>query len=431
MPLLINQVKNWGIAGGLSILDQGVFSGANLIITILLARWLDVFEFGQFAIALAVIAFFMQIYTSFALEPMGIIGPSNYGLDITSYLSSQITLLFVLVTPLGFILALIALVAGKNQGIVSNSSILVISLFGLPLIFFPLLMRRIYYILLKPAFALIGSCIYLVTILIATISLKQAGMLTGATGIIVTLLAGLISGFVLFLYFKNFPSKHASFNLGRIFLETWNFGKWLTISGLLIGVATQSQVYLTGILASPEEAGAVRVLQTLIQPMMLVSTALSSLTMPALASDFSAGNLISMQKKVVLFMVVLGLGTVFYLWLLIFYGSFFKNSLFGEKYVISDWLIIAWGFVPIILSLFWGGVMALQVSQKPFSMLIISTFWGGVSLLFSMLFIPSYGVWGATISIIAGFSSGLVTTWILYFLFLERQIPQVNIEKLN
>src|SRR5688572_13623410 len=113
VPIFLNRVKHWGIAGGLSVLDQGIFSGANFILTIVLAKWLDVIEFGQFAIGLAIISFFMQIYTSFALEPMGIIGPSNYGFNIISYLSSQITLLFVLAIPIGAILSLIGIAIEK------------------------------------------------------------------------------------------------------------------------------------------------------------------------------------------------------------------------------------------------------------------------------------------------------------------------------
>ncbi len=423
VSIFLNRVRHWGIAGGLSVLDQGTFSVANFILTIVLARWLDLVEFGQFAIGLAVIVFFMQIYTSFLLEPMGVIGPSKYAAHIHSYLHSQIRILFILFTPLGIVLAIMAWIGEKVAVVPFTSSVLVISFLGLPLTFFPLVMRRIYYILHKPAYALIGSITYFISIFLGLFIIKQMAILTSWAGMIVSLFAALLSGLVSLIYFSNSTSNLNSVNLYTILVETWNFGKWLIVSGLLFGLATQSQIYLTGILSSPEEAGTVRILQTLIQPLLLASSALSSLIVPSMAADYSYGNFVTIRKKMFLFMIVLGFGSVFYEIILSSYGMFLKDSLFGEKYVISSWLLLAWGTVPILLSLFWGGVMALQASQNPKSLLIISIFWGTVSLLSSVLFIPSYGVWGATISMVLGFFTGLITTWVLYWLKFGKYTP--------
>jgi len=52
----------------------------------LLAKWLSNKSFGEFAVGLASITIFLQIYTSFALEPMSVLGPSEYRDDLIPYL---------------------------------------------------------------------------------------------------------------------------------------------------------------------------------------------------------------------------------------------------------------------------------------------------------------------------------------------------------
>ena len=87
------RLKTWGLKSGLTILDQGIYSGANFLTSILLAKWLSNIEFGGFAIGLAALTFFMQVYTSFALEPMSVLGPSGYRDRLASYLMGQVRLL--------------------------------------------------------------------------------------------------------------------------------------------------------------------------------------------------------------------------------------------------------------------------------------------------------------------------------------------------
>ena len=43
---------SWLKKGSLAVLDQGLFSGANFVVNILLARWLTPEEYGAFAVAM-------------------------------------------------------------------------------------------------------------------------------------------------------------------------------------------------------------------------------------------------------------------------------------------------------------------------------------------------------------------------------------------
>jgi len=190
---------------------------------------------------------------------------------------------------------------------------------------------------------------------------------------------------------------------------------------VFIGLATQSQVYLVGVLSSTEEAGVVRILQTFIQPAMLVFTAFSALATPVIVNDYVLKNYLSMRRKVSLFILLSGGMAFVYECLLILFGNSLNNTLFDGKYSVYSNQILIWGTIPIIWSLFWGGVIALQSIKKPHTLVIISGVWASISLISGLIFIPISGVWGATISIVAGYVAALLSTWILYWVMVHRK----------
>jgi len=63
--------------GGGGVLEQGVFSGTNFLISILLARWLLPQEYGLFALIYSAMFFGLLVQTVFFVEPMYIICQQN------------------------------------------------------------------------------------------------------------------------------------------------------------------------------------------------------------------------------------------------------------------------------------------------------------------------------------------------------------------
>ena len=48
-----SQVRVWGVRSGLSLVDQGLTSGAGFAVNILLARWMPAEVYGAFAVTFA------------------------------------------------------------------------------------------------------------------------------------------------------------------------------------------------------------------------------------------------------------------------------------------------------------------------------------------------------------------------------------------
>src|SRR5579859_395061 len=106
----------WGIRGGSSILQQGMFAGAHFLTNILLARWLSPASYGAFAL---VYSFFLLILTgSMALffEPLLVFGPGRYANRLSSYVVILVKLHFLFFVPVGLVIAALAPLINRLYG---------------------------------------------------------------------------------------------------------------------------------------------------------------------------------------------------------------------------------------------------------------------------------------------------------------------------
>ena len=93
---LRGSLKNWARRGIVAILDQGLISGSNFVVAILLARWLTPQQYGSYALAFEVFLFVSALYGSLILEPMSVFGPSIFSGNLVSYLGELLRIHCVL-----------------------------------------------------------------------------------------------------------------------------------------------------------------------------------------------------------------------------------------------------------------------------------------------------------------------------------------------
>jgi hypothetical protein len=135
--LFMARLKTWGIKGGLSVLDQGLYSGANFVMNILLARWLLPSHYGVFSIAFAVYLFAYQIHNAIIIEPMSVLGLAKMHHRLPNYLRDQIKIHFVVSLLAGFAIMVIGLIVIAFDQILGRVIIIlgmVLSLILLPLL---------------------------------------------------------------------------------------------------------------------------------------------------------------------------------------------------------------------------------------------------------------------------------------------------------
>jgi hypothetical protein len=86
----LRSVLPWATKGGLAIVDQGLISGSNFLLGILLARWLMPEQYGAYALAFSAFLLLSFLYHSLLLEPMAVFSGSTYHRSLRGYLGALV-----------------------------------------------------------------------------------------------------------------------------------------------------------------------------------------------------------------------------------------------------------------------------------------------------------------------------------------------------
>jgi len=76
----------------MAIFDQGLISGSNFFLGIVLARWLGAEQYGAYALAFSTFLLVSLIYQALLLEPMSVFGSSTYRGSVRQYLGGLLWL---------------------------------------------------------------------------------------------------------------------------------------------------------------------------------------------------------------------------------------------------------------------------------------------------------------------------------------------------
>src|SRR5574337_1323441 len=97
----------------LAVMDQGLISGSNFVMSILLARWLSAEQYGAYALAFSIFLLLSQFYVSLLLEPMAVFGGSTYRYRQQGYLGA---LLWIHLGTALLVFFVLGISAGVAQG---------------------------------------------------------------------------------------------------------------------------------------------------------------------------------------------------------------------------------------------------------------------------------------------------------------------------
>jgi O-antigen/teichoic acid export membrane protein len=419
-------IRRWGLQGATSILDQGIFSGTNFLVQILLARWFSADAYGAIAVSYVVILFLSGFHNAFVLEPMSVFGPADYDDDLGSYLLAHARIHIALTGLIGAALALGVLAA---RPLLTQTSPLPPALIGagiaLPFILWTWLARRAAYVIRRPRTALYGSLAYF----FLSAALFGAARLTGWLTIspmvpylilaIASMLAGTLTMLLVLRPLRKLGA-HVKRGLGGILRENWHYGKWIAGSGVLYSTAGQVQT-LALAFAGLAEAGALRAMQNFMLPMAQAITSIAQMALPTLAKDFGDGNIAKLKHKGQLISLVLTLPALVYGVLLLVLQRPLEQLAYGGKFAEYSGLIPLLGLVPILSGFSTGISLVLRAVRWPQHALYVTAASGLSGLITAVLFTWAYGTWGAAASIVVSYG---VATGVTLLLFLRRFPPR-------
>lgn len=407
LSLTAAQVRLWGARSALSLVDQGFTSLAGFAVNLLLARWLTPNLYGAFAVAFAAFLFVSGFHNVLLLEPLSVIGPARYPGRLHDYFRAQLIVHTVLV---GFLSA-VTLIGGLIFWRLAPGSPLVGSVMGsaLALSFLLLLWlaRRMCYVVQKPGIAVAGSVAYLLLVLGGLLILWRGGKIGPFNAFLLMGAASLLATGILFRRlgtgFTGALSK-SSISWRAVLRENWTYGRWLVGSTVLWSIATQAQMFLVAAILGLGASGILRAMQLPSLVLTQANTAMGLLVLPALSYEFGFNRLERMRHKALLATLGLSVTAAVFVLALAFFAPHIERLLFGGKYALYAWLIPILALAPAVMAPAVGCSMALRAAGRTHFDLVANSVAAPVGLVSAIVFMRWWGLAGAAVSLVAGFS---------------------------
>ncbi|HTZ81891.1 MAG TPA: hypothetical protein VMB66_01785 [Candidatus Acidoferrales bacterium] len=410
------RAARWATKGGLAILDQGLISGSNFLIGILLARWLVPAEYGAFSLAFSVFLLLSYVYQSLLSEPQAVFSGSAYRQCLRGYLKALLSIQLV-VTIFGLVLlggsATVVYFMGEADGLPGALAGVAIAS---PCILFFWLLRRSYYMNLAPARAAMGAFIYFVLVVSGLIVAYKKALISPFSAYLLMAIGALATGIFLLTQVKKVlpPDACDPPSAAQAWHKHWEYGRW----ALAVSVVTWIPYYMYYPLVSAfrgmAAAGQLKALMNLSLPMEQSYTALAILFLPYAARVCREKGVKSSGPLVRRIIMLFVGGAVLYWGLLIPFKGVVFHLLYGGKYMEVAPLIPYVALGTTMWSAAFGPAILLRAIESPdlifYARLVASI----LSLLVGVPATKMFGLWGVVISIIvANIAAFVISLYIL------------------
>lgn len=396
-----SRVFSWIRKGTLALTDQGMISGSNFAISVLLARWFAADRYGAYALAFAVFLLVSQLHQALLLEPMSVYGSSSFRGKLRHYLGALLWMHGGTVALISVLLA----AAGLGVFLTGHSVVLAGALFGVSLaspgILLFWLVRRSFYLELQPASATQGAVLYCALVLLLLRSANSFNLLSPFTAFLIMGMAALITSITFLRKLK--PITQLSLNelsLSETSSLHWAYGRWALASSVAMWIPTNLYYVLLGTSSGMAHAGELRALMNLALPVGQTATALSLLFVPYAARARVEQGPQSLRKISLAITALFALGAIAYWAVVVMFRGSVVHLFYGGRYSeIST-------FVPLVAasSIFQtcinGPCIALRANEMPiyvfYTYLVSSVITVGGGIISTKLF----GVEGAVVTML-------------------------------
>ncbi len=412
---LISRYRSWVVKGGWTVLDQGLFSGANFLVNILLARWLPPREYGAFATSQYIFFLITAFHTAVLTEPMLIFGVKKYKDNFREYLG---VLLYehIFLSIIVFLVLSILIFLMKCFNVLEMFYALKGVLFSFFFVLLFWLSRRSCYAIFKPYFAAFGSFLNLVLLSFFLFFLYYNGILSTFSAFIVLGISAVFSSLFLFLYLK--PQLLINKNiLFAMLKDHLNYGSWNILNLLSKWISSNIVFILIPILLGLTANAVYSAVWNLFRPLSLIIQSASLILLPLFSN--LANSVDKFKFKLSFFKLWLFFLFFFLLYTIIMFlfGDTIMNYVYNGKYKKHEFLIIEVG---LFLSLSVGINIFVMALKSIDGVRLVKKIWV-TSLMFIIIFfyplVKIYKLHGAIFSLIIAYFFSVI---IAYFCLIKQ-----------
>ncbi len=325
-------------------LDQVLFGLSNLILNLLLARWLAAADYGAFGAALALLFLVGNLEGALLIEPMLVQGPKLRD-RFASYLR------VLLGVQLRISLAAAALVVAVGLALRAAGQLeLGLAFLGaaaaLPGVLAAWLLRRASYACFATRSAALVGGVQLAAVLAGAVWLHAQGWLAPASALL--LLGGASAGAALALAWmlgvRPGTAVEPAFRR-RVLADHWRYGRWMLAGSPFEWIPGNFYYLALPSLAGLAAAGSLRAMMNFVLPMAQLQSALRFLVVPALVRHGESEGFTSIVRKAGVAFVAPAF--VYYAALLVA-GPTVASVLYGDAYADGTALLAVLGLIPVL-----------------------------------------------------------------------------------
>jgi len=281
LPSSMHKLIPWVHKGGLAIVDQGLISGSNFMVSILLARWLMPDQYGAYAVAFGIYMLLSLVYQSLILEPMGVFGSSVYRSNLRGYLRS-LTWIHVALSVTSCVALVISWAVAHRLGAgAAVTGALAGIAFALPGLMLFSLARRSFYVELSPAPAAAGALIYLTVVLAGLYVVYSHALLSPFSAFLLLGAGALVTGIVLMFRLRSgLSGSGPAPALRETWSRHWRYGGWAFASCIAAWFPSYVYYPLLSSFKGMAQSGQLKALMNLTMPFEQTKGALFMLFLP-------------------------------------------------------------------------------------------------------------------------------------------------------
>jgi len=382
------------VTGGLAILDQGLISGSNFLIGILLARWLTPGQYGAYALAFAVFLLLALLYQCLLLEPMTVFGGSSYRNCRHSYLGKLLRMHLlvgcIIATGLGTS-AFIAHATGTDTLARALTGVAVAA----PCVLLFWLARRSVYLEMSPGEAVKGASLYCGLVLGGVYLVYRFGALSPFTAFLLMAAGALITSGALFLRFRSMVGEGPPApGLMEVWRRHWNYGRWALGCSIAGWIPAYSYYPLLSRFAGMAHAGELRAVMNLVAPIEQILGGLSLLFLPYAAriqEQYGKQKAAQLARRITLLSIA---GTVAYWAVIIPLKAPLFRLMYSGKYDSVAYLLPWVALGSILWTAGYGPGIILRAMEHPRLVFFALSASSVVTLLVGVPATYFLGLWG-------------------------------------
>jgi O-antigen/teichoic acid export membrane protein len=397
---LSHLVGRWSPRIVCGILDQGLFSGSNFLVNILLARWLLPDAYGSFAIAFSLYLGLAGLVCSLTLEPMMVYGSTDFVDRIDDYLTKVAFMHFVVS---GLLAAVMFAVAAFFDG--TTSSTIKIAACALPFMLQVWFIRRAFYCTMRIPQAAATSLLYSVLLIGGIMILKTVDLVMPVQIYEVFILASLASFLCYLIIIRKAGNGAgvASAEFKHIIRSHWRFGKWLIVASVAASVSTLLYAPILGLVSELKDAAAYKAVQNLSLPFSQMLVVFALLALPGMSREVKRGSWSQIRKYIWGLTATFLLVAVLYGAILITFGRQILMLLYASKfYVEYYWLIPVFAVVIVIRSINQSLATIIRAYESTKTILVAKISSAVVVLSVLAATVPTMGLRGILLGMCAG-----------------------------